>query len=136
MEIEGAEHGGVNGSTPARTRVATPPQQQSTSPNGISKKQIAQKHVLRLSNTAYYPVQLLPESDPAADRQARRANVSLINVESHSFQPINASPEISIEGQNGLIKHLLLSDRRRVLTVDTAGDVLLWDLMKVSVSPR
>ncbi|KAG7110667.1 UBP9-binding protein like [Verticillium longisporum] len=33
----------------------------------------------------------------------------------------------------GLVKHKLLNDRRRVLTLDTAGDVLLWDLIRCEV---
>ena len=44
--------------------------------------------------------------------------------------PVRAQPEFSIEGQNGLFKHVMLNDRKRVLTVDTAGEVLLWDLLK------
>ena len=49
-----------------------------------------------------------------------------------AVEPIHNLPEETIEGQFGLVKHKLLNDRRRVLTLDTAGDVLLWDLIKVS----
>ncbi|KAK9472279.1 uncharacterized protein V1510DRAFT_134549 [Dipodascopsis tothii] len=45
-------------------------------------------------------------------------------------EPLRHNPDETIEGQTGLIKHILLNDRRRVLTVDTAGEVLLWDLIK------
>lgn len=45
-------------------------------------------------------------------------------------EPLRHNPEETIEGQTGLIKHILLNDRRRVLTVDTAGEVMLWDLVK------
>ncbi|RKF74296.1 UBP9-binding protein bun107 [Golovinomyces cichoracearum] len=43
--------------------------------------------------------------------------------------PTQAFPQETIEGQYGLLKHKILNDRRRVLTLDTAGDVLLWDLL-------
>jgi len=45
--------------------------------------------------------------------------------------PVYALPEETIEGQHGLVKHKLLNDRRRVLTLDTASNVVLWDLLKV-----
>ena len=44
---------------------------------------------------------------------------------------MRTNPEETIQGQNGLIKHVMLNDRKRVLTQDTAGEVVLWDLLKV-----
>ena len=44
--------------------------------------------------------------------------------------PIQHLPYHTIAGQHGLTKSRLLSDRRRALTVDTAGLVTLWDLIK------
>lgn len=35
----------------------------------------------------------------------------------------------TLQGQNGLIKHKLLLNRRQVLAIDTAGEVSLWDLV-------
>lgn len=46
--------------------------------------------------------------------------------------PLQTLPDESIEGQHGLIKCLMLNDRRRTLTQDSAGEVVLWDLIKVS----
>jgi WD repeat-containing protein 48 len=48
--------------------------------------------------------------------------------------PVYSLPQETIEGQLGVIKHLMLNDRKRTLTQDTAGEVLLWDLLKVSLS--
>ncbi|KGO35869.1 Protein of unknown function DUF3337 [Penicillium expansum] len=44
--------------------------------------------------------------------------------------PVHPQPEETIEGQHGLIKCLMLNDRRRTLTQDSAGEVVLWDLLK------
>ncbi|KAI5308859.1 hypothetical protein KEM55_004692, partial [Ascosphaera atra] len=44
--------------------------------------------------------------------------------------PIQMSPIETIEGQYGLIKHDLLNDRRHALTQDTAGEVVMWDILK------
>ena len=52
----------------------------------------------------------------------------------HEVEPIFELPEETIEGQFGLLKYKLMSDRRRVLTVDTAGEVVLWDLIQVSLA--
>lgn len=50
--------------------------------------------------------------------------------------PVHSLPEESIEGQHGLIKCLMLNDRKRTLTQDSAGEVVLWDLLKVSFSKK
>lgn len=101
-------------------------------PNNPSKRKIPLKHVLRISNTA--PVLLAPSRDPdsttlhsAASRKKPEASEADLTV-----SPVRTSPEESVEGQNGLIKHVMLNDRRRVLTLDTAGEVVMWDILKVS----
>lgn len=118
----------------ARSKFTSNTQQnQTTSPTRQSKKQIPLKHVLRLSNTAFFPTQAFSDPDSTTERGARRGTVQILDVEPHVAQPIHSAPESAIEGQNGLIKHVMLSDRRRVLTVDTAGEVVMWDLLKVRV---
>lgn len=53
-------------------------------------------------------------------------------LESHNVivEPIHVNPIETLQGKIGLIKHQMLSDRRRVLTVDTAGEIILWDLIQ------
>ena len=77
-------------------------------------KEISPKSILRISNTAFYPSS---KADPAG----------LLD----DVVPIYQLPEETIEGQFGLLKYKLMSDRRRVLTLDTAGEVVLWDLIQV-----
>ncbi|GLC66648.1 hypothetical protein PLESTF_000456600 [Pleodorina starrii] len=48
----------------------------------------------------------------------------------HNRQPIARMPEAVIEGVPGLVAHEVLADRRRVLTLDMAGDVALWDVLR------
>lgn len=85
-------------------------------------KEISPKSILRISNTAFYPSQLV-----------KAESSGLMDLE--SVEPIYQLPEETIEGQFGLLKYKLMSDRRRVLTVDTAGEVVLWDLIQVWVYP-
>jgi WD repeat-containing protein 48 len=47
--------------------------------------------------------------------------------------PVHSLPQETIEGQHGLIKCLMLNDRKRTLTQDSAGEVVLWDLLKVNI---
>lgn len=63
---------------------------------------------------------------------ARRASISEVLMESDhdDVVPINEEPQETVKGQDGLIKHFLLNDRRRVLTLDTAGNVIMWDLIR------
>lgn len=98
-----------------------------------AKKDIPTKSFLRLSNTASFPPPLVTrDSDTntiasvGTRRQASEMPDTLI-------EPIHHLPEETIEGQCGLLKCKLLNDRRRVLTVDTVGEVVLWDVIRVSL---
>jgi WD repeat-containing protein 48 len=55
---------------------------------------------------------------------------SLLREEPHHIIPVREEPDTTIAGQHGLIKHVLLNDRRRVLTLDTSHTVALWDIVE------
>ncbi|KAH6711116.1 WD repeat protein-like protein [Leptodontidium sp. 2 PMI_412] len=101
---------------------------------GGSKKEIPAQSILRISNTASFPAPAARDSDAtttySALSGARKASEIIVDPDIGVIVPIHALPEETIEGQHGLVKHKLLNDRRRVLTLDTAGDVLLWDLLR------
>ncbi len=61
----------------------------------------------------------------------RKVSEAVLDQEPENVTPVHNLPEETVEGQNGLIKHVLLNNRRRVLTLDTAGEVVMWDLLKV-----
>lgn len=102
-----------------------------------AKKEIPSQSILRISNTAVFPSRTTfdPESNTLSETLTRRGSEAMIMMEpaDPEIKPIHQLPEDTIEGQFGLLKHKLLNDRRRVLTLDTAGDVLLWDLILVGV---
>ncbi|EME40574.1 hypothetical protein DOTSEDRAFT_74204 [Dothistroma septosporum NZE10] len=119
-------------SATARSRYASPPTKDTFSPttrapNG--KRQIPLKYALRLSNTAYFPTPLI-EAETNGINGGRRSTLESLHRNTVLTQPVRAQPEFSVEGQNGLIKHVMLNDRKRVLTLDTAGEVIMWDLLK------
>lgn len=97
----------------------------SAAPPAVSDrlKDIPARSILRISNTARFPAP--PEIAPGSETDTETSE-PIINV----IEPIQHVPEETIEGQFGLVKHRLLADKRRVLTVDTAGDVLMWDLIQ------
>jgi len=102
--------------------------------NHQSKKEIPAQSVLRISNTASFPAAVARDSDAVttfSSLSARKGSEVIIDPDIDVIVPIHALPEETIEGQHGLVKHKLLNDRRRALTLDTAGDVLLWDLLRV-----
>ncbi|KAL0940592.1 UBP9-binding protein [Colletotrichum truncatum] len=105
----------------AASTASRPRQSSNPPPANAPKKEISARSILRISNTAAFPIQTnaAPESPPAVGAHVPQG-----------IEPIHQNPEETIEGQFGLVKHKLLNDRRRVLTLDTAGDVLLWDLIK------
>ncbi|KJZ78827.1 hypothetical protein HIM_01600 [Hirsutella minnesotensis 3608] len=101
--------------------------------NGLPKKtRIQPESMLRISSTAILPRQSSLDSNhqvTSGEAMSRRASEVAQAEPDLEIAPIRQAPEETIEGQFGLLKHKMLNDRRRVLTLDTAGDVLLWDLI-------
>jgi len=112
----------------------------STSPhspmtNGFSAASaIPSSAVLRLSITASFPGSRSKDFERSASQQTpsiRKASEAMIDTDLDFTVPVQELPEETIEGQDGLIKHVMLNDRKRVLTLDSTGEVVLWDLLKV-----
>lgn len=104
--------------------------------NGQERPKIPLSCVLRLSNNAIFVGQKLrdPESSTIySGVGARKLSEAVEDQDPGIVIPYHRLPQETIEGQNGLIKHVMLNDRRRVLTLDTAGEVTMWDLLKVRV---
>jgi len=124
-------------STTAPSKVpSTPPQSPASAstpvPNQTSS--ISPSNVLRVSNNLVYASQKARFAEatgvyPGAG--VRKMSEAVFEQESDAINPVLDLPEETVEGQYGLIKHVLLNDRRRVLTLDTAGEVMMWDLLKV-----
>ncbi|KAH8601295.1 WD repeat protein-like protein [Bisporella sp. PMI_857] len=101
--------------------------------NDRSEKEIPVHSILRISNTASFPAAIARDADAVttySTTSARKGSEIIFDTEPGVVEPIHSLPEETIEGQHGLVKHKLLNDRRRALTLDTAGDVLLWDLLR------
>jgi WD repeat-containing protein 48 len=112
-----------------RSRYPSPPAG-SPQASGATPK-IPLKSLLRMSNTAPFPQALATkDTDSSTLASTRKPSEVLAAPEHNAVGPVRNLPDFSIEGQNGLIKHHLLNDRRRVLTLDTAGEVVLWDLLQ------
>ncbi|KAF5014639.1 hypothetical protein F66182_14304, partial [Fusarium sp. NRRL 66182] len=78
---------------------------------------------------------IFPKLDPEratiySSVSGRKPGEVITNEELGEMVPVYSVPQETIEGQLGVIKHLILNDRKRTLTQDTAGEVLLWDLLK------
>lgn len=104
--------------------------------NGSAAKEIPAKSILKISNTASWPSNLGESETLSSGLPGRKVSEILPDSSVNVIEPMYDLPEETIEGQFGLVKHKLLNDRRRVLTLDTAGDVLLWDLIKVRLPCR
>ncbi|KAH6615172.1 hypothetical protein C7974DRAFT_466206 [Boeremia exigua] len=111
-----------------RSRYPSPPAH-SPPTNGTTAK-IPGRALLRMSNAAPYPQ--LYTKDPDASTLASARKPTDAPAEHGGIIPVRSAPDFCIEGQNGLMKHHLLNDRRRVLTMDTAGECMLWDLIQCS----
>ncbi|KOS18462.1 UBP9-binding protein bun107 [Escovopsis weberi] len=106
--------------------------EQPPAPSGeTAKKGISAKSILKISNTAALPPPPTrdAESETLLEQAPRRLSTFFADPQP-DIHPVQQMPEETIEGQFGLTNHKLLNDRRRVLTLDTAGDVVMWDLIQ------
>lgn len=124
-------------STSSRSRVPAPSPPMTV--NGIVKPRIPLSCVLRIPNASTIPGQRQRDLDTAPAFSSvswRRMSETVAEQEFGPVHPFQDLPVETIEGQQGLIKHIMLNDKRRILTLDTAGEVLLWDLLQVSIITR
>lgn len=134
--VEAPRHHGGS-STVTQSQIAPLPPAGVSSTISDTTKKIPLNCVLRLSNTATFPK--IRETEAAivySGASIRKQSEAASDADFGVLVPYQDLPVETIEGQNGLIKHLMLNDRRRVLTLDTAGEVILWDLLNVSASLR
>ena len=110
----------------------SPPPDDETKKNHEQNKKIPFASVLRISHTAPITISKVRDSDTGAAVSGRKPSEAAVETDLGIIHPYYSLPEETIEGQNGLIKHVMLNDRKRVLTLDTTGEVMLWDLLKVS----
>ncbi|KAE8149324.1 hypothetical protein BDV25DRAFT_156605 [Aspergillus avenaceus] len=94
-------------------------------------KKIPYESILLLSSTSTFPRSRVPEGvrRPTTNGQTPSSEPD-IEEELGLTVPVHALPDDTIEGQHGLIKYFFLNDRRRTLTQDSAGEVVLWDLLE------
>lgn len=105
--------------------------------NGTENSKIPFRCVLRLSNNAIFSGQKLRDLETStiySGVSARKTSGAITDQDPGIVIPYHSLPQETIEGQNGLIKHVMLNDRRRVLSLDTAGEVMMWDLLKVKTT--
>lgn len=110
-----------------RSRYPSPPA--SSPPTNGTVPKIPGKALLRMSNAAPYPQLFTKDPDTSTLASTRKPSEAL-TADHGGIVPVRNAPDFCIEGQNGLMKHHLLNDRRRVLTMDTAGECMLWDLLQ------
>ena len=113
---------------------APPPPSSTSTPENVKTMKIPLSCILRISNNAAFPGAKIRDIEATTIRSgasSRKMSEAVVEPESWVTVPFHDLPDETIEGQNGLIKHVMLNDRRRVLTLDTAGEVTMWDLLMV-----
>ena len=104
------------------------------SDGNVIEQKIPIDAVLRLAITAPLPGIRSRNRETSvlhAGSVLRKASEAIMDSDLRPVLMLRDNPIETVQGQNGLIKHILLNDRKRVLTLDTAGEVILWDLLKV-----
>ncbi|KAL8738021.1 MAG: hypothetical protein Q9181_001128 [Wetmoreana brouardii] len=120
----------------ASSRSRAPPPISSSVVDGIGKPKIPTSCVLRIPTSSIYSGRRQRDSDAAtmySSGSIRKMSEAMAEQDIGPVMPFQDLPAETIQGQHGLIKHIMLNDKRRVLTLDTAGEVVLWDLLKVAI---
>ncbi|KAB8342929.1 hypothetical protein FH972_022526 [Carpinus fangiana] len=120
---------------PSKTRFSISSQATATyvSQSSVSGERVPLNCVLRISNTASFPPSSFIDRDRTSvftTTSPRKPSAPNGDSDLGTFNPLRDRPEETIEGRNGLIKHVMLNDRRRVLTLDSVGEVMMWDLLR------
>ena len=142
LEVEdppaGEENGMANGSSQSHDTPENPQSESRPTTNGTSTgEKIPLSSVLRLAITAPLPgakSRSRGDNTTFAGSALRKASEAMLTEDLRVVVPLRHEPEDTIHGQNGLIKHVMLNDRRRVVTLDSTGEVVVWDLLKVSAA--
>lgn len=97
------------------------------------RTKIPYESILLLTSTSTFPKSQVPEgtSEGLPTNGQQRSPDPTLDDDLDLNLPVYSLPDETIEGQHGLIKHFMLNDRKRTLTQDSAGEVVLWDLLKV-----
>ena len=119
----------------SRTKIPSPTQSEHKQQGDCPEKKLPLNCILRISNASLmsFPKLRSPEFDQTnAAASGKKSPEEEAEEDLGIIVPYQRLPVETIEGQNGLIKHVMLNDRKRVLTLDTAGEVVMWDLLKAS----
>jgi WD repeat-containing protein 48 len=100
-------------------------------PSG-SKEEIPVSSLLRLSENMQYSSNTRDTDSVTVYSIAtvRKNSEAILDPEMVIGIPLRSSPDLTMEGQHGLIKCEILNDRQTVLTADSAGEVVMWDIVR------
>ena len=118
-----------------RPKLPSPPPSAEGKVTGDIGKRIPLNCILRVSHASTLLIHKTRDGESSADLSSGSGKPppeELLEGQDGVISPYHNLPEETIEGQHGLIKHVMLNDRKRVLTLDTAGEVMMWDLLQVS----
>lgn len=122
-------------SSPVASPLGSPTMQVASPASSSRRSPIPTGAILRLSAAAPAatnvrdPDAVTIYSVTSAQRRNSMAE-SALDVDPCMPVPICETPQETIQGHHGLIKHVILPDRRHVLTLDTSGEVVRWDLLQ------
>ncbi|CAG8457094.1 773_t:CDS:10 [Funneliformis caledonium] len=120
-----------------RIKLSTSSPTSSTSQNAF---QIPSSSLIKLTSTAVtssYPSVVSSPQLKTATTDSEVATIYSVaigdghsDIDNEDPEPVREIADHIIEGQHGLIKYVILNNRRNILTLDHNGEVTLWDIIK------
>jgi WD repeat-containing protein 48 len=83
---------------------------------------------------ALHPPNTSPMRISRTEESGRHINTARADYEERELAahaiPLCSGPDDIIEGEHGLVRSVILNDRIHALTVDTSGEVAVWDIVR------
>ncbi|GBC09120.1 hypothetical protein RclHR1_08610007 [Rhizophagus clarus] len=107
-------------------------------PPSQNSSQIPSSSLIKLTSAVTSsPTHTISLSPPITAPDSEVATIYSVPIDDHYIDtdyedpiPVREKADHIIEGQHGLIKYVMLNNRRNILTLDNSGEVTLWDIIK------
>ncbi|CAB4373618.1 unnamed protein product [Rhizophagus irregularis] len=117
---------------------SSPPTSTSTLTSSQNMSQIPSSSLIKLTSAVTSsPTHTTSLSPPIIASDSEVATIYSVAMDDHYIDidyedpiPVREKPDHIIKGQHGLIKYVMLNNRRNILTLDNSGEVTLWDIIK------
>jgi hypothetical protein len=95
---------------------------------------VSSTSVMGYPQCTFIPLDTSPPRGSCTDDTTHQAHAACTDLEGRGIAadavPLCSGRDNVIDGDHGLVRSIMLNDRIHVLTVDTSGEVAMWDVVR------